>query len=41
MLFIIFLWIALAIVELQQLGLARSARLAEREAYRTRLGPQL
>ncbi len=33
-------WIALAFVELQHLGVARSARLAEREAYGARLGPQ-
>lgn len=33
-------WIALAFVELQHLGLARSARLAERDTYGARLGPQ-
>ncbi|HWL70944.1 MAG TPA: hypothetical protein VNS22_21565 [Geminicoccus sp.] len=33
-------WIALAFVELQHLGLARSTRLAGREAYAARLGPQ-
>jgi hypothetical protein len=33
-------WIALAFVELQHLGLARSARLVERETHGARLGPQ-